>query len=122
MGSDLSDSLHYGACALTIFTVKAQVSAYNIANISTNGFKPASVNIGDGYGGKSVQVSAIMKNGRPVQSGDNSQGEHLSKAPSETDLSRDMICLINAQTGFEANAKTIITVDNMLGTLLDIKN
>jgi flagellar hook-basal body protein len=40
---------------------------------------------------------------------------------SGTDLAREMVEQIISQRGFEANVKTIQTVDQMLGSILDLK-
>ncbi|TVM18848.1 flagellar biosynthesis protein FlgG [Oceanidesulfovibrio indonesiensis] len=119
-----------GVSALNAYSTRAQVTANNIANVNTDGFKASRADLETGPGGQGVQVSAIMEDtstGPMVQSlvptADPLTGrietEYQWVEGSNTDISREMVTLMTTERAYAANATTIRTWDEMVGTVLD---
>lgn len=89
------------------------VTADNIANAESSGFKAGQVDLvelsggGVGIGGVSRDDSA----GTPEPDGDEG---------SNVDLTRESIHLVQAKVQYNANAAVISVADRMFGSLLDI--
>ena len=90
------------------------VSAHNIANSSTPGYRPANValtstSVGGRGGGvqSQVRVPAIF--------------EAHTNAPSEVDLAAEFGRLMQAQHAYDASAKVFSVASEMAGSLLDVK-
>jgi len=89
-----------GTSALSAYGTMQAVAANNIANVNTDGYKPArTVLREEPRGGVSADVE---------KSGD------------EVDISREALDMILAKTGFKAGAKIIQADQEMQQTLLDI--
>ena len=89
------------ASALTAFGVRQTVTANNIANSTTPGFKAAqTVMQTNGSGGISANI---------VQGQD------------QVDISREAVDLLSSTEGYKANAKVLKTEDEMTRTLLNLK-
>lgn len=121
----ISGSLFLGAGVLRVHAVGMQVGAHNIANVSTDGFEPQRAVYATGPRGWGVDLQTVEKAGLDGRAGAASQplangkGAEIANA-SGTELAREIPNLIMTQRGFEANAATVRTADEMLGTLLDI--
>ena len=87
--------------ALNAFEKKLAVTANNIANMNTEDFKPSEAAMHDNAN-QGVYVT-------------------LSQSPTaEVDLAKEMVSLMMAKQGIEANLKTIKTGDEINKSLLDI--
>lgn len=106
-------SLGIASASMNVHGVKMQVATHNIANISTDGFRPQFANFATGSGGRGVELETVSKVSNPF-------GETNPLNISGTDIAREMPQMIMTQRGFEANAATIVTADSMLGTLVDM--
>lgn len=87
--------------ALTAYDKKLSVTANNIANLNTEKFKPSEASTQDNAG----------------------QGVYVTISQSSTegvDLVKEMVDLMTARQGIEANLKTIKTADEISGSVLDI--
>lgn len=116
--------------ALNAYSTRAQVTANNIANVNTDGFKSSRADLETGHGGQGVQVSAITEDtsaGPMVQSlvptanplTGRIETEYQWVEGSNTDVSREMVTLMTTERAYTANAATIRTWDEMVGTILD---
>ena len=47
---------------------------------------------------------------------------NYTKASKKVDISKEMVNQVTAQTEFKANAKVILTADETIGTILNIKS
>lgn len=123
--SGLSSSMYMAADSMSVHTVGTQVASHNIANISTDGFTPQRATYATGSNGMGVELENVRKLEQPW-GGDtasiSSEALDLSvrKTPSGTEIAREVPQLIRNQRGFEANAATIRTTDEMMGSLLNI--
>lgn len=126
-------SLYLGADAMQTHAVGMQVCAHNIANISTANFLPQREIYATGPSGIGVDLDAVIRDPMPQGRDIGAMGNAISEDmailgnlapeqihPSGTDLAKEMPHMISTQRAFEANVKTVMTADDMLGTLLNI--
>lgn len=104
----ISDSLHIGASALQTFSVGMQVTAHNLANCSTQGFSPQHVTYSEKANSSGVEIEDI------------STASSSLLRQSGTDIATELSHMASVQHNFEASAKTVATVDEMAGVLLNI--
>ncbi len=81
-------------------------SAYNVANVNTDGFIPIQTTLNDR--GNSVDASSA-------------KADDNGSTRSQTDLAKEIPDQMIAQDGVAVNVTAIRTQDEMLGTLLDLK-
>lgn len=105
---------------LAAFATQIAVTAHNLANVNTNGFKKSKMEL------VAVETGGVL----PVVQKDQSAGPSILNDAglgpaqlelSNVDLGEEVVNQILAQRGFEANISTLKTADDMLGTILDIK-
>ena len=105
---------------LTAFSTQVAVTAHNVANVTTDGFKKSRTElIAVESGGVR---SAIQKDetAGPTILNDTGYGPAQLEL-SNVDLAEETVNRIIGQRGFEANIQTVKTADEMLGTILDIR-
>jgi len=116
----MMSAVHSALSGLAAYAKQIEVTAHNVANVNTNGFKKSRTEF------VSVATGGVL----PVMQKDNSAGpmvlNNTGYSPvqvelSNVDLGEETVNQILAQRGFEANLKTIKTADDMLGTILDMK-
>ena len=112
--------------AFTAYGVGTRVSAHNLANVLTSGFKAGRVVFGDLPDRSGVRAEAVQKTsaeGPPVPYGPGlpDSGEGGFVEGSTTDVAREMVNLIVNSRTYQANAKTVRTSDEMLGTIINMK-
>ena len=114
--------------ALGALSVSLQVSANNLANVNTNGFKQSDVRFETGPGDQGVRISEIRKDatpGSPVEAPvypivGRQYEQHMGWVESSnTDVARQFVDMISASNAWKANVATIRTADEMMGTLVD---
>lgn len=110
--------------ALGAFGIGMQATANNIANVNTAGFKSSRVDYETGPAGQGVNVGAVSRDpstgpavpALPVpvdQAGPYREGSNVS-------LEREFTTMIALDNGYSANAVTIRSMDNMLGSVMDM--
>ena len=100
----LSNILSIGNSALNTYSTGINIAAHNIANINTKEFKPQRVHYADISENQGVALNWVSRD-----------------MVGSNDLAREMVDLIMTQRSYEANAVTIRVVDEMMGTLLNVK-
>ena len=114
--------------ALNAFSMRQAVTADNIANASTDGFRSREVVLETGPQDQGVQVADIrrrqesqaMDELRREQALDaETHGAQEPAAPSDTDLVRESVTMMENQRAYEANAVAIRAQDEMTGTFID---
>ncbi|MBN1847095.1 MAG: flagellar biosynthesis protein FlgC [Deltaproteobacteria bacterium] len=116
MISSISSSLS----SLDAFGAKMDVTANNVANVESEGFKKSRADLAEGPNGAvEVEISRVDSPGSLVYEED-SDGQMVEKELSNVDLTEEIPQTIIAQRGYEANLKLIATRDDMLGSVLDI--
>ncbi|MGD8963133.1 MAG: flagellar basal body rod C-terminal domain-containing protein [Desulfobacterales bacterium] len=104
--------------ALRAFVTKLGVTADNIANVNTDGFKRNRAVMHEDYNG-GVRVE-IKKDDSPGLRYDGIEdGKKVEKETSNVNLNEEIPDLMVTKRAYQANLKTIETQDEMLGSLLD---
>ncbi len=105
--------------ALRAFVTKLNVTADNIANVNTDGFKKNRATLQeDQNGGVRVEIRRDNSPGFIYDSVDEN-GEKVEKETSNVDLTQEIPDLMMTKRAYQANLKTLETQDEMLGSLLD---
>jgi flagellar basal-body rod protein FlgC len=99
----MSDSYSSSVQALGALGVSLDSTAHNIANMSTEGYRPQSVGLADGPGGNGVQVASVSR-----------------ADAAGVDVAREMVGLMQVDHAYSANAAMIRTGDEMTGTVLNM--
>lgn len=103
--------------ALDVLSVSMQVTANNTANMNTNGFKAMNVQLETSPFNDGVRLAGI--------SVDESPGALVNYPnvglveTSNTNLAREVTSLISTEMAWKANIASIVTADQMLGSLFD---
>ncbi len=88
--------------ALSAYITRLNVTANNVANMNTEGFKPsvATINaVSDGGVSPTIRQLEIP----------------------EVDMAKEMVDLITTEFGFKANLNAVRTEDEIINSILDIK-
>ncbi|MDR1037590.1 MAG: flagellar biosynthesis protein FlgG [Deltaproteobacteria bacterium] len=127
----LSSAMYASSTALSAFGIGTQVTAHNLANVLTNGFKAGRTTYQDlpRYSGTAAQVQTRMGPDGPLIPWEGLPRDPATPAwvpegyveGSNTDVAREMVNMIVTQRGYQANAKVIPTVDSLLGTVINLK-
>ncbi len=105
--------------SLRAYDTKMAVSANNVANAESEGFKKSRAIFKEGAGGTlGVQIDRIDTPGPLVQVSEDAQ--YVAKEMSNVDLGEEIPQTILTQRGYEANLAMVKVSDEMLGSLLDI--
>jgi flagellar basal-body rod protein FlgC len=114
----MTQAINAALSALGALGLKLNVSANNIANVNTDGFKKSRVILEDAdpYGVR-ASISKVDTPGELVPSAD---GSSQTKESSNVDLGEEIINLKITERAFEANLKPIKAEEEMTGKLLDI--
>ncbi|MCG8565324.1 MAG: flagellar basal body protein [Desulfobacterales bacterium] len=112
-------NIHTNTSALDAFSKQVQTSANNVANALTDDFKASRTrNVEGTPNGVDTVTQKTSTPGPKII--DPTQTDNGTKELSNTDIAEEMTHQINAQNGFDANAKVIKSQDEMVGTILDI--
>lgn len=111
-------TIQNNASALGAFSNQMQVSANNVANTLSDEFKADRAYNVEGENGQ-VQTSISETQASAPMVEDPLKTDGSSKELSNTDIAEEMVVQIQAQNGFDANAKMIQAYDETTGTLLD---
>ena len=106
--------------ALAAFKKKLNVTANNVANLNTQGFKKSRVTFSEGKnGGVEAAVTSVDTPGKPQ---DTIRNDRITETESSNvDLATELTDMISAKAGYMSNLKPLKAQDDMIGTLLDIK-
>ena len=112
-------SVRNSLASLEAIGKKLGVTADNIANYESEGFKKNRALIVEGQKGDVVvEIQKVNSPGPRVT--DNVDGKPVERELSNVDLAEEIPQTISLQRGHEANIKAIETQEEMLGSLLDI--
>jgi flagellar basal body rod protein FlgG len=114
----MSLALNAALSALDAYGKKVDVTANNIANLNTDGFKKSRAVMQEAdSSGVVVSISKVNTPGAPIPSED---GTGSVRESSNVDPAEEIVNLQTAKHGFEANLKTLKVENEMLGSLFDI--
>jgi len=106
---------------LQAFSTKLQSNSNNIANTNTTGFKKTMVtNANVARQGVKAQVNKVSTPGTKVFQETDAEVELVEL--SNVDLGRELVDMNLNSTMYKANLKTIETVNDMTGALLNLKS
>ena len=112
-------SIQNNASAMQAFSKHIQASANNVANVLSDEFKSSSVyNVAANPRGVTTVIAQDTTPGPLVA--DPVKNDGSFKELSNTDIAREMVQQMTAQYGFDANAKTIRTQDDTIGTIINM--
>jgi len=107
-------ALGTGLSGLQSFQRAVDITANNVANSNTAGFRPQTAQF---------RESTPAGSGVTVSSSSAGAGSRSDPgAPSGTDLTNELVNLVVYKAGFQASAKVVKTADSLLGSLLDTKS
>ena len=97
-------------------SIRQDVSAHNVANVNTDGFKASRVVQSEAPAGGGTEVSDIRPTGAPavfyMQQGEVTEGSNV-------DLAKEITGQIGALRSFQASLATLRSSDEITGDLLD---
>ena len=112
-------TIQNNASALQAFSNQISVSSNNVANSLSDEFKADRAhNVEAENGQVKTSISKTQASAPLVQ--DPLKNDGSLKELSNTDIAEEMVVQIQAQNGFDANAKMIQAYDKTTGALLDI--
>ncbi|MFO7914042.1 MAG: flagellar basal body rod C-terminal domain-containing protein [Desulfotignum sp.] len=112
-------SIQNNSSAMHAFSNQIRASANNVANVLSDEFKSSRAhNVEAKPRGVSTVISKDTSAGPLVE--DPIKNDGSLKELSNTDIAREMVQQMTALHGFDANAKTIQTRDETLGTVIDM--
>ena len=127
----MTDAISSAQSALSALSTSLAVTANNVANGNTDGFKSRDVRLATGPDGQGVRVGDLVADDsaggyRPAAvSAQNAAGVYEPTVAmvetSNVDLARQAASMVETARTVEANAAVIRTQDDMLGTLLDTR-
>ncbi|MBD5608159.1 MAG: hypothetical protein HDQ93_04840 [Desulfovibrio sp.] len=112
----LSRALFAASGALNAYATGVGVVAHNVANISTDDFHPLRTEYRAVNNGVEA---AVLPEGEGRASG--MEADDTSLAPSGVELAREFANLVISRRSFEANARVITSIDDAMGSVLNIK-
>lgn len=116
----MMSTIHSVLSGVGAYAKQIEVSANNVANVMTDGFKKSHLEF------VSVEPGGVL----PVVRKDDSAGPTVLRDSgygpiqvelSNVDLGEEAVNQIIGQRGFEANLQALKTANDMLGSILDIK-
>ena len=111
-------ALNNTVSALRAFITKLGVTADNIANVNTDGFKKGRAILHEGNNGAvRVEISRDTSPGLRYDVVEN--GEVVEMETSNVDLAEELPDLMITKRAYQANLKSLKAQDEMLGSLLD---
>jgi flagellar basal-body rod protein FlgC len=111
-------ALNSTVSALKAFATKLGVTADNIANVNTEGFKKNRATLQEGQNG-AVRVEISRDNSPGFRYDVVENDEVVEKETSNVDLAEEIPDLMMTKRAYQANIKTLQSQDEMLGSLLD---
>jgi len=118
-GTPMIPAVNGTLSALQAYKKSMGVTANNIANVNTEGFKKSRATMNEGVnGGLEVAVNKVNTPGHRYQEIDGDQ--MVDRETSNVNLEEEIPDLMVIQRTYEANLKVLQTRDKMLGTTLDI--
>ncbi|MGE4298983.1 MAG: flagellar basal body rod C-terminal domain-containing protein [Desulfovibrionaceae bacterium] len=106
--------------ALQATATAQQVTAHNVANVNTDGFKASRTEFATGPDGQGVraEVSQTTSPGPAVVT--DWSGDAQAVEASNTDVAVESVAMMRHETTYAANAAAIRTQDEMSGTVIDL--
>ncbi len=108
--------------AFRAFGTKMGVTTHNVANVETEEFKKSRAVLEEGTRSDvQVDINRIDTPGSHIMTYA-SDGTMRETEMSNVDVGEELVESILTQRGYEANVSTIKTLDEVLGTIIDMKS
>lgn len=135
----MADVMRIAGSGLDAMSAQVAAAAGNIANLDTDNYQARRVDLSTAADGQGVQVSGVSVDtspGAPLPDSSTATATAQTTGPDTVDISdqgralaqtsnvdpvREMVTLIDASRGFEANAAVVMTQEDMAGTILDLR-
>lgn len=108
-----------GISALSAFSTSMRVTANNVANATSDGFKKSKTTLVEGPSGAGVRANVTTVNtpghGKAIQK----DGKLQMVETSNVDLTEEITDTLSTKAGYKANLKSLQAHDEMIGALLD---
>ncbi|WP_300158902.1 flagellar basal body rod C-terminal domain-containing protein [Solidesulfovibrio sp.] len=127
----MTDAISSAQSALGALSTSMAVTANNVANADTDGYKSREANLVTGPDGQEVAVASVSGDDSPGGlnparvSAYNDAGVYEPRnglvEMSNVDLVRQSVNMVEVSRAFEANVAVIRAADDMAGTLLDMR-
>jgi len=115
----MTDGVYAATSALNAFSKSLAVASNNVANMNTDGYKKTRAILQDDQnGGVKVSTQKIDTPGSLIP--DEEASNVQIKETSNVDLAEEMVHIMSAQRGHEANAKSLEVQNELCETILDI--
>ncbi|MBI5518768.1 MAG: hypothetical protein HY916_01765 [Desulfovibrio sp.] len=128
------DGASSSAQALQAFGTSLDVTAHNVANMTTEGYQPLRAELADGPGGQGVHVAAVSRAGGGLENAGTSATAPAGGDPGEglrgvssllgmnngVDVTREMVGLMQIERAYSANATMISAVEQTTGRVMDL--
>jgi flagellar hook protein FlgE len=115
----MSLSIQNNVSGLQAFSKQIAISANNVANALSDDFKSSrAINTQEENNQVTSTITQTNNPGPLVE--DPLKNDGSLKELSNTDIAEEFVQQISAQQGFNANVKTIQTIDETTGSLLDL--
>ena len=118
-GINMDSSLNTAISSIRAHERKLGVTANNVANVKTNGFKRDRAVLKEGPAGD-VRVSIHREDAPSPADPLAPDAPGVQKSLSNVDLTAEMPGLVSTTVGYKANLKVVRARDDMIGSLLDI--
>jgi flagellar basal body rod protein FlgG len=116
----MSSPIYPALSALRAFAEKLGVTANNVANMNTEGFKKTRTLLQEASpSGVTVSLSRIETPGAPLPP---EQTTQAGRESSNVEIEEELVDLLTTKHAYAANLNTVKAEDEMIGTLLDIVN
>jgi flagellar basal-body rod protein FlgC len=112
-------AISHALSGLIAFSTEINVTAHNIANVSTDWFKTSRTEFAEMESGGVRATIQKSQTAGPTSLSDRGY-DPAQLELSDVDLVGETVNLIVAQRGFEANLRALQTADDMLGLTIDI--
>ena len=115
--------------AMQAISFSQQVAANNVANMNTNGFHSSRVEFETGPNGRGVQVQDVYENTSAVplvqgkeyvETDEGRRYEEMLVEGSNTDLTTEVVQMIENEHAFAANAAALHTQLDMTGVIINM--
>lgn len=140
----MTDAMSIARSGLDAMSTQVAAAAGNIANLDTNNYQSRRVDLSTAGDTQGVQVAGVTVDTSPgaplpesyygttgttTATGTTGTADTVTLSDqartmaqtSNVDLGREMVSMIEASRGFEANAAVILTQEDMAGTILDLR-
>lgn len=113
------DGIYAVSSALKAVSKSLAVTSHNVANMNTGGYKKMRAILKEGHnGGVEVSTQKMDTHGGPIS--DDGISHIQAKETSHVDLAEEMVHMMLAQRGYEANVKSLEVQNELQGIILEI--